>query len=156
MQRFFLNRSMQCARLDPFPNDTVFFDKNSRDFVHLGKWSDPPNALASNILALSCQKSSTSAKCDTTLGTAILTFSNRCQVTRDNLCVAVCLRVARACISYKIPFCLANPLGSYLWKLSGLQILINKCVILDTHHWAFGSHWRIFGGQFDRACFHSL
>ena len=32
-----------------------------------------------------------------------LTPSGRCQVTKDNLCVAACLRVARACISLKIP-----------------------------------------------------
>ena len=139
-----------------------FFDKNSRDFVHLGKWSDPPNALSPPISSLSVARNHRPLRSATRpWGLPSLTFSNRCQVTRDNLCVAVCLRVARACINFKIPFCLANPLGSYLWELSGLQILINKCVILDTHHWVFGSHWRqatrlVFGGQSDRACFHSL
>ena len=59
------------------------------------------------------------------------------------------------------PFCLANPLASYLWKLSGLQNLISKCVVLDIHHCAFGSHWRkaarlLFGGLSDRACVHVL
>ena len=38
--------------------------------------------------------------------------------------------------------------------------MINKCVVLDIHRCAFGSHWRratrlVFGGQSDR-CFHSL
>ena len=60
-------------------------------------------------------------------------LSDRCHVTKDNLSVAACLRVARACISFKIPFCLANPLGSYLWKLSGLKNLISKCVVLAVH-----------------------
>ena len=42
-------------------------------FVHPGKWSDPRrNAVATGILALSSQKPSTSAKCDTTLGIASL------------------------------------------------------------------------------------
>ena len=62
---------------------------------------------------------------------------------------------------FKDPFCLANPLGSYLWKFSGPQNVINKCVVLDIHLCAFGSHWRtasrlVFGGQSDRACCHSL
>ena len=53
-----------------------------------------------------------------------------------------------------------SPLGSFLWKFSELQNLINKCVVLDIHHCAVGSHWRratrlVFGGQSDRACFHS-
>ena len=53
-------------------------------------------------------------------------------------------------------FCVANPLGSYLWKHSGLQNLITKCVALDTDHCASGSHWRqatrlVFGGQSDRS-----
>ena len=60
-------------------------------------------------------------------------LSDRCQVARDYSCVAACLRVARARISFKIPFCLANPLGSYLWKLSGLQNLTSKCVVLAVH-----------------------
>ena len=38
-----------------------------------------------------------------------------------------------ASIISKIPFCLAKPLGSYSWKLCALQILINKCVNLDTN-----------------------
>ena len=66
VQRLFLNGCFHCARLYPFSDDTtIFFDENSRDVVHLGKWSDPRrNALATNILALSWQKSSTSAKCE--------------------------------------------------------------------------------------------
>ena len=48
--------------------------------------------------------------------------------------------------------------GSYLWKLSGLQNLINRCIKLDVFHCAVGSHWRktirlLFGGESDRACF---
>ena len=43
--------------------------------MHLGEWSDPRrDALATSVLALSCQKSSTFAKCETTLGIHI--FSN--------------------------------------------------------------------------------
>ena len=41
--------------------------------MHLGKWSDPRrNALAASVLALSCQKSPTFAKRDTTLEIASL------------------------------------------------------------------------------------
>ena len=94
-------------------------------------------------------------------GLPALKFSDNCQVARDNSCVAACLRVARVRTSFKIPVCISNPLGSYLWKLSGLKNLINKCVVLDIHHCAFGSHWRkatrlLFGGRYDRVCFHSL
>ena len=106
---------VQCARLDPFSDDKIIFDKDSRDVVHLGKWSDTRrNALATSIFALSYQKSSTSAKCDTTLGIASI---KNCPVDVKSpetigVCVAACLRVATACISSKIPFCLVKPLGS--------------------------------------------
>ena len=66
LQRFFL-----FARLHPFSDDDTIFDENSRYCVHVGKWSDSRrDALATSIFALCCQKSSTSAKCDTTLETA--------------------------------------------------------------------------------------
>ena len=60
------------------------------------------------------------------------------------------MRVARACINFKIPFCLANPLGTYLWKLRGLQNLISKCVIFDIHHCACGI--QKIGEQFAFPC----
>ena len=66
-------------------------------------------------------------------GLPALNFSDKCQVTRDNLCVAACLRVVRGCIRLRIPFCLANPLGSYLWKFIGLQNSTNKCVRCFRH-----------------------
>ena len=80
-----------------------------------------------------------------------LNFSGKCQVTKDNLCVAVCLRVVRACISLRIPFCPSNFLGSYMRKFSGLQNQISMCVVLEIHH-CVGSHWRqatrlVFGGH---------
>ena len=115
-----------------------FFDANSRHVAHPGKWSEPRrNALATSILALSCQKTTTSVMRNTTLGLPALKMSDRCQVTKTNLCVGGCLRVARACINLKNLVCLANPLGSYFWKLSGLQNLTNKCVVLDVHLCAF-------------------
>ena len=57
---------------------------------------------------------------------------------------------------FKDSFCLANPLGSYLWKLSGLQFLISKCVVSDIDYCVSGSHLRkatrlVFGGQSDRS-----
>ena len=62
-QRFFLNRA--------FSDDAVFFGESSRNLVHPGKWSDSRgDALATGVFALSCQKPSTSAKRETTLGIA--------------------------------------------------------------------------------------
>ena len=80
---------------------TQFFDENSRDFAHRGMWSDPRrDALATSIFALSCPKSPTCAKCDTTLGIArFLKWSDKCQVSKDNSCVAACLRVVKACLA---------------------------------------------------------
>ena len=91
-------------------------------------------------------------------GLPALKFSDKCQVHQQK---SVCWRVVRACTSLRILFCLANPLGSYFWKLSGMQNLTNKCVVLDIHLCAFGSHWRkatrlVFGEQSDRTCSHSL
>ena len=72
IQQFFLNRGVQCAKLDPFClMTTQFFDYNSRDCAHPRKWSDPRrDALAASIFAHSWQKPSTCAKRDTTLGIA--------------------------------------------------------------------------------------
>ena len=100
-QRFFLNRGFQCAKLDPFSVENNFLDENSRDFEHVGKWSDPRrSALATSIVAPSCPKSSTSAKCDTTL----VSFKNF-RLMSGHQRQFVCRRffcVARACISLKI------------------------------------------------------
>ena len=99
--------------------------------------------LSPPVSALSCARNHRPFRSATRpRGLPALLISDKCQVTNDNLCVAACLRVVRACISSRILFCLANPLGSYLWKFSGLQNSINKCVVLDNHHCAFGSHWR--------------
>ena len=100
---------------------THSFD-NSQDVVHLGKWSIPrrncsrhqyPRSQLLEIIDI-CE-----ARPDLG-GLPAVKLSDRWQVAKDNLCFAACLRVARACIILKIPFCLANPVGSYLWKLSGL------------------------------------
>ena len=61
-----------------------------------------------------------------------LKMSCKCQAAKDSLCVAACLRVVRACISVRIPFCLANTLGSCLWKFRGLHNLINKRLVFTT------------------------
>ena len=64
------------ARLGSFSDDyTMFSTKNSRYFVHLGKWSDlRRNALTTSFFVLSGQKTSTSAKSDTTLEIASFEF----------------------------------------------------------------------------------
>ena len=124
--------------------------------MHLGMLSDSRrDALATSIVTLNGQKSSTSTKRDTTM--EITSFNNVRQMS-CHLRQFVCRRLFAS--GLKIPLCLANPLGSYLRKFSGLRKLIKKCVVLDTHHCPFGSHWRkanrlVFGGQSDRACFHS-
>ena len=59
-------------------------------------------------------------------------------------------------VRFKIPFCLAKLLGSFLWKLAGHQHLFKKCTALDVQHCAFGSQRMaarlLFGRQSDRAC----
>ena len=99
-----------------------FFDENSRNFVHL------------SVLSLSIARNRWPLRSATRpWGLPGLCLSDRRQL---NMCAAAALRVARACINFKIPFCFANPLGSYSWKLSGQQNLISKCVVLDIHHCA--------------------
>ena len=118
-----------------FVMTTQIFDDNSSNFVHLGEWSDPrrdahqqhPRSQLPGVVDL-CEVRHDLGDCQ------LFIFSDRCQVA--------CLRVARGCISLKSPLCLANHLGSYLWKLSALHNLINKYVVLDIDHCAFGSHWR--------------
>ena len=129
--------------------------------MHLGKWSDPRrNALATSVLALSCQKSSTCAKCDTTLGIpSFLKFSDRCQVT--NLCVAACMTSGQSMHQFKDSLLSCQPSRVVFVETQWTAQFQQKCVVLDIHHCAFGSHWReatrlVFGGQSDRACFHSL
>ena len=72
LQQFFLNRGLQCAKLDPFSDDNTIISTRIQEMeilAHPGKWSDPRrDALAASIFALSCQTSPTFAKRDTTLG----------------------------------------------------------------------------------------
>ena len=93
-------------------------------------------------------------------GLPALKSSDRCQVTKDNYRVAVCLRVVTACISLRIPLCLDNPLGSYLWKFSGLQKIDQQVRCFRHSPLCFWITLEkatrlVFGGQSDRACFHS-
>ena len=37
VQQFFLNRGVQCAKLDPFSDDYTIFDENSKDFAPSGR-----------------------------------------------------------------------------------------------------------------------
>ena len=55
----------------------------------------------------------------------------------ETIRVAACLRVARACISLRIPFCLSNPLGSYLWKISGHSPLCFWITLEKSHSSCF-------------------
>ena len=152
LQRFFLNRGVQCARLDPFSDDNAKFRREFKSFfLHLGKRSDPRrNAIVTSILTLCCQNSS-SLRCATRpWGLPAPKISDKCQVTKDTLCVAACLRAARACISFKIPFRLTNPL-----VLVGCNNLIDDCIVVDIHHRRKATRL-VFGGQSGRACFHIL
>ena len=165
VQRFFLNRCIHCAGLDPFSEDAVFFVENSGNLVHLGKWSNSRGSvLTTGVLALNCQKPSTSTKRDTTPGIASFELFRQMS-SRQRQCVCRRLFASRQSMhqvsSVKIPFCLAKPLGSYLWKLSGLKNLISTCVVLDIHHCAFGPPWRkavrlVFEVRSGRVCFHNL
>ena len=60
------------------------------------------------------------------------------QVATIRVSPLVCEWPEHACISFKIHFCLTNPLGSYMWKLNGVQNLISKCVVFDIHYCAVG------------------
>ena len=84
LQRFFMNRGKQTVC------ETRIFDENSGSCVQPGKLpSSCRNGLATSILALNCQKSSSSAECDTTLGTARFAFFfDSRQFARDNLCAS--------------------------------------------------------------------
>ena len=146
LQRFFLNRGVQCGETRSFYDDhTVFFRREFKKFLCV---------LASGrILAVTLSPSVSSLSFPRDRGL--------CGVRRDLGDCQVCLFVmdakspettclpphvcelARACINFlKFLSFLAYPLGSCLWKLRGLQNLISKCVVLDIHHCAFESHWR--------------
>ena len=70
LQQFFLNGGVQCAKLEPFSDDNTIFRREFKRFC--ASWHVVPgrDALATSIFALSCPKSPTCAKCDSTLGIA--------------------------------------------------------------------------------------
>ena len=138
----FCDRSLQCKHRVANP---IFFLITTRFFrVEMKRccaswivFGPRRNARASSIFPLSCQKSPTFAKLDTILGIA---SSENC-LTNVKSPETICV----------------SPL---VWESPELN-LINKCVVSDIQHCAFGSHWRkatrlMFGGQSHRACFHSL
>ena len=124
LQRFFLNRGVQCARLDPFMMTTQFFSTRIQEvFVRLGRWPNPSrNALAISILALISQRPWPLRSATRPWGLPGLPLFDGRQTVRDNLFAAACCEWARACINFKIPFFLAYPLGSCLWKLRDYRI----------------------------------
>ena len=92
-----------------------------------------------------------------------LNFSDKCQVTRDNLCVAACLRVVRGCIRLRIPFFVSPTLSARICGNSvDCKNSINKCIRCFRHSplcfWPIleKSTRLVFGGRSGRACFHSL
>ena len=74
---FFLNRGIQCARLDLSSGDNTIFQRGFKRFC--ASWQvvepSPYNALAASIFALSCQKSWTSANTEKKLSSVDSCFS---------------------------------------------------------------------------------
>ena len=151
------------ARLGSFSDDyTIFSTKNSRYFVHLGKWSDfRRNALTTSIFALSGQKTSTSAKRDTTVEIASFEFFQHMS-SQQRQFVCRCLFAVRACISLKIPLLSRQPsrlvFVEIQWAVKYYQQVrffwMFTTVLLD--HTRRNVSRLVFGRQSDRACLHSL
>ena len=88
---------------------TQFFRRELRKCC--ASWQVAELSRPVSSLSLGCQNSAASAECDTTLGRPGLFLCDRCLIARDNLSAAACLRMARACINFKILFCQSCCLG---------------------------------------------
>ena len=129
LQRFLLNRGIQCARPDPFSDDDTAFSTRIREILRmlasgrtLAVMLSPPVSFlfrAPVIVGL-CGARHNLGDCQ---GCLSLTGAE----SPETNCVAP--HVCRC-------------LGSYLWEPSGIQNMISKCVVWDVHHRAFESHRR--------------
>ena len=143
-------------------DNTLFFDKNSRDFVHPGKWSDPRrDALATSIFALSWQKSSTSAKCDTTLGIAsIKNFGQVSGHQRQFVCRSL-FASGQSMHQFKDPFLSCQPSRLIFvhaqWTAKfGQQVRCFGHSPLCFWITLEKATRLVFGGQSEPACCHNL
>ena len=71
-------------------------------------------------------------------GLPALKISDKCQLTKDNLCVAACLRLARACISLKIPFLSRRPSRLVFVEIQWTATFYQHVLLFG--HSPFGSH----------------
>ena len=101
VEQFFLNRGVQCAKLDLSFMMTAHFSTSVQEILGILASGRTLAAMVSPpVSSLSVARSHRPLRSATRpWRLAALKFSCKCQVTKDSLCVAACLRVVRACIS---------------------------------------------------------
>ena len=100
VEQFFLNRGVQCAKLDLFSDDNTISTSVQEILGILASGRTLAVMVSPPVSSLSVARNHRPLRSATRpWRLPALKFSCKCQVTKDSLCVAACLRVVRACIS---------------------------------------------------------